>query len=454
MKEEMFYLEPSRQIPILAKVDVLVCGGGPAGIAAAVSAAKNGMQVMLIEKFNCLGGQGTNGLVTSFMSMSAYTGKRQVIKGIWEEFTNMLEERNACIKPLDLEVKKPYFAANRHEPDTDICPFDPEIYKIVADEIMEKYGVKVLFNTYITAAIMDESVIQGVIIENKSGRQAVYAKRTIDCTGDADVISYTDAPFETGVGEKDGKTVESPVSTMFCMEGLSPDVVTWKVDHTLAYGAVNLFPLMKDDEFRAEMTRVTGINPCSAEDITRGEIACRKQVMEVIDWLHKNYKGAEHARLTKIANVMGMMVSRRIVAEYKVTTDDILHYRLFDDVIGMNAYGVDIHNPNGGGCELYWLIPGHAYSIPYRSLLPMNVENIIVAGRCIAHEGIAVQSTCFATGEAAGAAAAVSIQDETAFRKVDVHKLQEILKKQGVYLGENEPQIPEPRYIHITTIEE
>ena len=449
-----YYEEPKKKIPVISSVDVLVCGGGPAGIAAAVSAAKNGMQVMLLERSNCLGGQGTNGLVTSFMSMSAYTGKRQVIKGVCEEFTNMLEARGGCIKPLDMEIKKPYFSVNRHEPDTDICPFDPEIYKIVADEIMEKYGVQLLYNTYITAAIMEERTVCGVIIENKSGRQAIYAKRVIDCTGDADVIAYTNAPFETGVGDKDGYKLESPVSTMFCMEGLSPDIVTWKVDKSLAYGAVNLFPLMKDDEFRAEMTRVTGIDPCSAEDITKGEIACRKQVFEVLDWLRKNYKGAENARLTKIANVMGMMVSRRIVAEYKVTVEDILHYRMFDDVIAMNAYGVDIHNPNGGGCELYWLIPGHAYSIPYRSLLPIDVENIIVAGRCIAHEGIAVQSTCFATGEAAGTAAAVSLKDDVTFRNVDIKKLQKVLKEQGVYLGENEPPVPEPRYIHISTINE
>ena len=113
-------------------------------------------------------------------------------------------------------------------------------------------------------------------------------------------------------------------------------------------------------------------------------------------------KGAEHARLTRIAGMMGMMVSRRIQAEYKVTVDDILNYRLFDDTVAMNAYGVDIHNPDGAGCELYWLIPGHAYSIPYRSLLPLEVENIIAAGRCIAVEGIAVMATCFATGRPPG----------------------------------------------------
>ena len=452
--ETVFYTEPARKLPVTASVDVLVCGGGPAGIAAAVSAAKSGMNTLLLEKSNCLGGQGTNGLVTSFMSMSAYTGKRQVICGVWEEFTNLLEERGACIKPLNMEKERPTFSVNRHEPDTDICPFDPELYKIIADEYVAKYGVRTLFNTYIASAIMDNDTIRGVIIENKSGRQAVYAKRVIDCTGDADVIAFAGAPFETGVGERNGEKVESPVSTMFCMEGLSPDVVTWKVDHELAYGAVNLFPLMREDEFRAEMTRVIGIDPCSAEDITKGEIACREQILDVIDWLHKNHKGAENARLTKIAGAMGMMVSRRIIAEYKVTVDDILHYRIFDDAVAMTAYGVDIHNPDRGGCELYWLIPGHAYSIPYRSLLPVETENIIVAGRCIAAEGIAVQATCFATGEAAGAAAAVSIQDDVKFREVDIKKLQQKLREQGVYLGEDEPPIPEPRYIHINTIEE
>ena len=365
---------------------------------------------------------------------------------------NLLEEMGGCIKPPHLAEERPYFSVNRHEPDTAICPFDPEMYKIAADRLVEKYGIKVLFHTYITAAIMEGKTIRGVIIENKSGRQAVYAKRVIDCTGDGDVIAYTGAPFETGVGEKDGEEVKSPVSTMFCMDGLAPDTVTWKVDKSLAYGAVNLFPLMKEDEFRAEMTRVTGINPCSAEDITKGEIACRKQILEVLDWLHHNYKGTEHARLTKVANMMGMMVSRRIVAEYKVTRDDILNYTIFDDAISMNAYGVDIHNPNGGGCELYWLIPGHAYSIPYRALLPLEVENIIAAGRCIAHDGIAVMATCYGTGEAAGAAAALSIKEDVPFRKLSVKKLQDQLKKQGVYLGDQEPEKPEPRYIHISTI--
>jgi len=150
--------------------------------------------------------------------------------------------------------------------------------------------------------------------------------------------------------------------------------------------------------------------------------------------------------------MMGMMVSRRIVAEYKVTRDDILNYTIFDDAISMNAYGVDIHNPNGGGCELYWLIPGHAYSIPYRALLPLEVENIIAAGRCIAHDGIAVMATCYGTGEAAGAAAALSIKEDVPFRKLSVKKLQDQLKKQGVYLGDQEPEKPEPRYIHISTI--
>lgn len=425
MQSQKIYVEPEKKLPVSYDVDVLVCGGGPSGIAAAVSAAKNGAEVLLIERFNCLGGQGTVGLVTSFMSMSAYTGGRQVIKGVFEEFTNLLEEMGGCIKPPHLAEERPYFSVNRHEPDTAICPFDPEMYKIAADRLVEKYGIKVLFHTYITAAIMEGKTIRGVIIENKSGRQAVYAKRVIDCTGDGDVIAYTGAPFETGVGEKDGEEVKSPVSTMFCMDGLAPDTVTWKVDKSLAYGAVNLFPLMKEDEFRAEMTRVTGINPCSAEDITKGEIACRKQILEVLDWLHHNYKGTEHARLTKVANMMGMMVSRRIVAEYKVTRDDILNYTIFDDAISMNAYGVDIHNPNGGGCELYWLIPGHAYSIPYRALLPLEVENIIAAGRCIAHDGIAVMATCYGTGEAAGAAAALSIKEDVPFRKLSVKKLQE-----------------------------
>jgi len=173
------------------------------------------------------------------------------------------------------------------------------------------------------------------------------------------------------------------------MDGLAPDTVTWKVDKSLAYGAVNLFPLMKEDEFRAEMTRVTGINPCSAEDITKGEIACRKQILEVLDWLHHNYKGTEHAHGNRIIKYS---IIQDIISGHFILCHDSsgyhhthhignlgqscmlcsfiimmkLNYTIFDDAISMNAYGVDIHNPNGGGCELYWLIPGHAYSIDIR----------------------------------------------------------------------------------------
>ena len=443
-----YFTESERKLPVNYDVDVLVCGGGPSGIGASVSAAKNGASVLLIEKYNCLGGQGTMGLVTSFMSMSSHTGGRQIIKGIWDELTKRLEDRGAAIRPEHLQEKKPYFKNGRHEPQTDICPFDPEMYKIIAEEYVLEHNVRLLYHTFIAGIIKEGDTVTGAIIENKSGRQAVKAKRIIDCTGDADICAYAGTPLEIGFNGK-----PAAASTMFCVDNLSPDVQTWKVDNKLSYGAVNLFPLMNDDEFRVEMTRVNGLNLVNEDDITKGEIDCRRQIIGIIDYMHKNLPGAEKARLTKVASMMSMLRTRRIIGEYTLTADDILNYKMFDDVICMNAYGVDIHSQNGGGCELYWLIPGHAYAVPYRCLVPQNIDNLLTAGRALSINvsgGTLISAACMATGEAAGAAAALSINQGVTVRNVSIPDLQDALRSQNVYLGENEPPRPEGKqYIHI-----
>ncbi len=443
--------EPARQIPVTHTTDVLVCGGGTAGIGAAIGAANSGASVLLVEKFGCLGGLATMGLITSFMSMSAYTGGRQIIKGAWEELFARMEQRGAAIRASDFSRERPGFHNHRHEPDTNLNIFDPECFKIVADELMEAHGVEVLYHTYIADTLLEDGRVIGVVIENKGGRQAILARRVVDATGDADVAARAGVPFQVG-REKDGVTM--PMTTMFCIGGVADDVRTHRWDNSLAMGAVNLFPTMARGEFRAEMTRTTNVNGLCAEDLTKAEIQCRRQIPQILEYLHTELPGAEHARLTKIASTVGVQDTRRIEGEYTLTEEDVLSYRQFPDNICVNGYGIDVHNPDGAGCELHWLIPGHAYGIPYRCLVPVGADALLVAGRCIsanvsAQTSVRIMAACMAMGQAAGTAAALSIQQDVMPRELDIQALQQGLRAQNVYLGEEEPPVPKEKFIHV-----
>lgn len=444
-------VEPQKDLEIIENTDVIVCGGGPTGIGAAVSAAKNGAKVVLIEQSGCLGGLGTNGLVTSFMSMSAYTGGRQIIKGVWEDLINRLEKEQGAIRSTDIKEQKPNFGKLRCEPDTGVTAVDVEVYKRVADQMMLELGVTVYFHTIVTNAIMDGNTIKGVIIESKSGRQAIIGKRVVDATGDADVAAYAGAEFDIGRPEDN---VTMPLTTMFTVGGMDDTTRTHKWDPSTAYGAVNLFPLLRDGEYRVEMTRASG-SGINVKDLSKAEMNCRSQIPNIIEHLRETHEGAENIYLISSASTVGVQDSRRIKGEYELTEDDVLNYKIPDDVILMNGYGVDIHNPEGGGALLNWLIPGHAYGIPYRCLVPLHIENLLVAGRSIsanvsAQSSIRIMAGCMGTGEAAGAASALSIKEGSTVRDLSVEKLQSVLRSQNVYLGENEPPVPEKKSYLVT----
>lgn len=443
--------EPEKQIPVIERTDVLVCGGGPAGLGAAFAAAKTGARVVLVEQNGCLGGLATQGLVTSFMSMSAFSGKRQLIKGVWDELVNRMVAQGGAIKGPDIEKEKPGWAEGRHEPDTDITTFDPECFKRVAEQMALEYGITLYYHTYICEALMEGLCIRGVILENKNGRNAILAHRVIDCTGDGDIAARAGAEFALGRPED---KLCMPLTTMFVVGGIKSTVKTLKWEPRLEYGAINLFPLPRDGVYRAEMTRAIGRSGIDARDLTKAEIECREQIPRVIQFLRDHHPGAEEAYLIEAAYTVGVQDTRRIVGLYELTEDDIINYRVPEDTIAMNGYGVDIHNPTGSGCSLCWLIPGHGYGIPYRCLVPLHIENLLVAGRCIsanvsAQSSIRIMAACMATGEAAGTASALSVQKHVSPRELDISELQEKLRSQNVYLGESEPPLPEPRFIRV-----
>ncbi|WP_099371583.1 FAD-dependent oxidoreductase [Sphingobacterium sp. 1.A.5] len=459
MGEVKTILEPARQTPVRLEVDVLVVGGGPAGIIAAQAAASDGLKVALIDNRSFVGGNMTIGLpILGFLGQKG----NQIIKGLPQKFIDKLKEVDA---------------ASEHRP----CPLhmsltlvEPEAVKNVGLQVLEEAGVKVLLYVFSAGVVMDGDALKGVIIESKSGREIILAKTVIDCTGDADVA------FKAGVeceqGNEDGGA--QPPTLMFCMAGVDTEKLrmsiaeeprTYLTDFIPSeyFGQNNQFIVvglrsvmekarqhgynlpvertilitgLRKGEVWVNMSRINGVDGTNPESLTYGEIEGRKQVEEIQRYLKEFVPGFENSRFTKMAPFLGIRETRRIVGNYTMTADDILTCRRFDDAVAVASYPLDIHHPEGGGCTLTWC--GDSYDIPYRSLVPKNVKNLLVAGRSISttHEAmsaIRVMAPCMAMGEAAGRAAKLAVRKGITPADVNVDELRAELISTGAYLGEN-----------------
>lgn len=447
--------EPAREIPVRAAVDILVVGGGPSGIMAAQAAAGKGLKVMLIESRSYLGGNLTIGLpILGFLGEKG----NQIIKGLPQRFIDRLKEKNAASghRPCKLHVS--------------LTIIDPEESKTLAMQLMEEAGVEVLMYVFCTDVIREGDEVKGVVIESKAGREAILARTVIDCTGDADV-AYR-AGVECRKGDAEGGM--QPPTLMFSMRGVEtqrlrdaiadhPEVYdmdimpaeSFRNEKFITVGLRNqiarareagidipvartiLITGMDEDEIWVNMSRVNGVDPTKPESYTHGEMEGRKQIYEIQKYLKAFVPGFEKAWMDRVAPFMGIRESRVTVGKYVLTAEDILACRRFDDAVAVASYPVDLHHPKGGDCTLEYC--GDCYDIPYRSLVPAKVENLLVAGRCssFTHEAMAstrVMSTCMALGEAAGRAARIALTDGVKPSQVDVEKLRRELKENGAYL--------------------
>ena len=449
--------EPAREIKVRADVDVLVVGGGPAGIMAAEAAARDGkLKVMLIESRGFLGGNLTIGL-----PILAYLGNNgnQIIKGSAEKFYQRLRARNAATghKRCKLHIS--------------LTMVDPEEVKRVAWEMLDEAGVDVLLYVFASDAIVEDGCVKGVIIESKAGREAILAKTVIDCTGDADVAFR--AGVECRKGDEKGRM--QPPTLMFSMRGVDMAQVRDNVVNHYGEYTMDIMPPeqfregnftmvgmrrqladarskgynitvdrtifmtgIKEDEVWVNMTRVSGVDSTDPVSYTHAEHECRRQMYDVVKYLQTYIPGFEHAWLETVAPFTGIRESRVIVGKYTLTKEDILEARRFDDAIAVASYPVDLHHEEGGDCTLIY---GKGdYDIPYRTLVPERVEGLLVAGRnaSMEHEAMAatrVMSTCLAMGEAAGTAARIALEDGVDPSKVDVKRVQKALLENGAYLG-------------------
>ena len=447
-------LESARTLPIAYEADVAVLGGGPAGLAAAVAAAREGARVILVEKNGYMGGNATAGLLSYLIGMYASAPtpdgtREQVVHGITQEVVERLDARGATY---------------RLPRDPNVC-FDPEDFKTVADDLAAEAGVHVVFHSWLAAAVTEGDTVHAAVLESKSGRRALRAAAFVDATGDADLTAFAGAPFEKGHVGSQHPAFLQPVSTLFRVGNV--DEARWtahiqanpgdykfkeSAQRAIADGFFDGLP--RGDLFYAKLPhagdgvvsagRVLGVDGTDADDLTRAEQAGRRQVWQILDFLRRYAPGFKNAFVSAIAPQVGIRETRRILGQYVLTGDDVVDARRFPDTIARSGSNIDIHNPSGRGIfgnldvKRRTLSPGGTYDIPYRSLVPRGLTNVLAAGRCIsadyqAHGSTRLTAQCMSTGQAAGIAAERIAAGSTA-AAVNVRVLQERLVSQGANL--------------------
>ncbi len=434
--------------------DVIVAGGGPAGIGAALAAARNGSKVLLIEKAGYLGGMATNASVPAFCP---YTdGMRLTIGGIGLEVLKAMQ-RESYVSPF--YDKKP-----GRLKEYDWVPIDPEVLKRVTEQLVLESGCSILLHTVVTDVTQRNGKLTSIRIHNKGGNTTRRAKHYIDCTGDADLIALAGGAYEYG----DQEGLVQAGTLCFRIANLNTECFMRYVEETGEDGNLNVAvaKAKQNNDFIPEERYVAGLalqadgvaglnfghvyhfNPLDAADLTRAELEARAKLPRLMEFLRKYVPGAEEAVLVSSGPAIGLRESRRICGEYRLTGLDYYCRATFEDIIARYSYPIDIHaatpQQEDYGADREYVTSkykeGEAYAIPYRSLIPVGFSNLLVAGRTISCDrammaSIRVMPACFATGEAAGTAAALCSSLNISTKQLEVTLLQNQLTKQGAILA-------------------
>lgn len=480
-------IHEEREIPVTYECDVLIAGGGTAGVVAAIASARTGAKTMLVEKENFLGGSLLNGAgpIHSFFNLyQAFPDakKVQVIRGIPQDIIDRMIRDGGSYGHLEQEVGGDH--------DSTATLIDRELYKNTANQMVLEEGVHLLLNTWLAGAVCQNGTISHVIIENKSGRQAIAAKVFIDCTGDADLTAYAGGPFKNlskqhavslpyALANVDLSRVEAfarETKTLFTVVhhdkgSETDDVVRIGFDMAKVPGmAVKMYGTNqsseandtseKKEEKAFDFSKVPkystflfgpwgvnyhekewgyvnsnlmmGIDSLNAEDLTRAEVDLRACCVRMTKLLQENIPGFEHCYISWTPSFLGVRVSRIVDCEYILSEEDIAEGHRFDDEValyGYHDYAPRIQIRNGG-----------FYGFPYRSFIPKGMNNLLVAGRLITKDHNAHMSSrntggCMVQGHAVGTAAALAAAEDGNVRHVDVEKLKETLRLQGAFLG-------------------
>ncbi len=455
-------------IPVKYEYDVAVIGGGPAGFAAAVAAARNGARTILVEQNGSCGGMATAGLVAPFMTSYNKSGDKMIIRGIFEEVIKRLLSEGGAIHPEECrsgdQITGYHFRGHDH-----CTAFDAEALKRVIDDMLTEANVKILYHTTFVEPLMDENTVNGVIILSKDGLSAIKARIVIDASGDADVAYRAGVECEKGdsqrnsamqpatmffrIGNVDWEKVDEVYQSTLDERGFNPDgtrkgLFTWLIDEAREKGEFNverkvvgIYRGVSKDEWSVNISRINGIDGTSAEDLSRAEIIGRKQVVEIFNFLKKYVPGCENIRLLSTAATIGIRETRHIKGEKTLTADDVLSGRIPEDTIFLASNSIDVHAAAGANGTKYITVKnGECYGVPYGCLVPEKVEGLLIAGRTLSatSEGagaVRVMPPCIAMGHAAGIAAAIAVREDIPVRNVSIKALQTRLINEGAFLG-------------------
>lgn len=421
------YLEPARDLEIKGDYDVIVAGSGPAGMAAAVAAGRQGMKVLVLEALGDVGGISTTGM------MSHWTGR--------------------CGSKIYHEILQRQADKNAFQNGKAAIQIDPEILKNVYYEMLEEVHADLLLYTFVCGVIMDGTTVRGVIVENKSGRAAYTAKVTIDCTGDGDVAAFSGAEYFLG-READG--LMQPATIMFKVGGVDYDRAIFpgsfettvqtekgeiqalaleKLPHPA--GHVLLYKSTLPGIVTINMTNCTGIDGTKAEDLTRAELVCRSQMSPIVEFLREYAPGYENCYIISAASLIGIRETRHFKGVQTITEEDILTARQFEDYVVQDAwFNFDVHNMTGASLDKTGsqknFHQSKGYTIPYGCMVPEKIDGLLLSGRNIsgthmAHSNFRVMPICVGIGEADGLAAAIAVKTNRNLRDVEAKEIQAYL---------------------------
>ncbi len=438
-------------------------GGGNAGCAAALAAARHGAHTLLVERYGFLGGTATAAMVGPWMTF--HSGTERIVGGIAQEIVERLVALGGS----------PGHIADASDYVPTITPFDPEVHKALLFEMMREGGVALLLHAYFLEALTDAATgaVRGARVATVAGLRDYEATVTIDASADAYVAASAGVALQQG----DARGRVQPASLMFRLSHVDlaataayvranademrtslPPAARNAASLTAVAGLYTLWQRARErgdvdvprelvsffispypDEVSVNMTRVTDIDPLDPDDLTRAEVEARAQAMQLLAFFRRDVPGFANARIAATGTQIGIRESRRIQGVYTLTQDDVLHARTFDDAVARSAYPIDIHNPSGSGTTTFRLPAGASYEIPYRCLVPQHVDALLVAGRCISttHEALAstrLTPTVMTLGQAAGTAAALATAEAIRPRDVDATRLRATLVRDGVDL--------------------
>jgi hypothetical protein len=424
----------TQELPIFAEAQVVVLGSGSAGSTAAIAAARAGADTLLVERYGFLGGTSTMVLDTFYGFYTPADNAIRVVGGIpWE-----IVER---LYSYDRVIERPssYGAGQA-------VTYDPTTLKVVWEQAAQAVGARLLLHTFCVDVLMEDGRVAGLVVAGKKGLGLIKGQVFVDASGDADLVFRSGAPFEAA--GTDGQPAQS-LTTTFRLGNVDyeqaktvnhADLVSRMKEANLSgdyrlpreEGSVHRTPI--EGVVATNMTRVSYVDGTDPVELTKAEVEGRKQALEYTRFLREQIPGYEQAYLMNFSTQIGIRETRRIWGEYRLTRDDVLNARKFDDAVAQ--CGAPIEDHIGSSTRWEYVPEGGTYDIPYRALLPQNVGNLLVAGRCLsadhdAHASVRSMGQCMAMGQAAGTAAALSARLDVSPRELDIITLQDRLRADG-----------------------